>query len=160
MHWIPFIDNSSSRTMEYVRVILAKPPRTSSSPFRHQLGWITLHERHQRFMLTQVHKCLLNLSPPYLTNKFKLNSSLYSGTRGSGNIGQPKSEHYRSSFEYSGALHYNRLPLTSKLCSTTKSIQNLQLYKHPRNTLFFYFITFIYRTYMKTYRYGGCSIPI
>ncbi len=30
---------------------------------------------------------------------------------------------YRRSFEYSGALHYNRLPLTSKLCPTTKSFK-------------------------------------
>ncbi len=52
-----------------MRVILGKPPRTSSSPLRDQLGWTTLHERRQRFMLTQVHKCLLNLAPPYLTEQ-------------------------------------------------------------------------------------------
>ncbi|XP_064405938.1 uncharacterized protein LOC135350976 [Halichondria panicea] len=106
-----------------MRVILGKPPRTSSSPLRDQLGWTTLQERRQRFMLTLVHRCLLNLVPPYLKNKFKLNSILYNiGTRGSGNIhlGQPNSEHYRSSFEYSGALHYNRLPLSSKSCPTLK----------------------------------------
>ncbi|XP_064407188.1 uncharacterized protein LOC135352017 isoform X1 [Halichondria panicea] len=69
-----------------MHVILGKPPHTSSSSLRDQLGWTTLHERRQRFMLTQVHKCLLNLAPPYLTNKFKLNSTMYTGTRGSGNI--------------------------------------------------------------------------
>ncbi len=106
-----------------MRVILGKPPRTSSSPLRDQLGWSTLQERRQRFMLTLVHRCLLNLAPPYLKNKFKLNSILYNiGTRGSGNIhlGQPNSEHYRRNFEYSGALHYNRLPLSSKSCPTLK----------------------------------------
>ena len=108
-----------------MRVILGKPSTHQQLTLRDQLGWTTLHERRQRFMLTKVHKCLLNLAPPYLTNKFKLNSLLYSGTRGSGNIhlGQPKSEHYRRRFEYSGALHYNRLPLTSKLCPTTKSFK-------------------------------------
>ena len=69
-----------------MHVILGKPPHTSSSSLRDQLGWTTLHERRQRFMLTQVHKCLLNLALPYLTNKFKLNSTMYTGTRGSGNI--------------------------------------------------------------------------
>ncbi len=131
-------------------------PRTSSSPLRE---WTTLHERRQRFMLTQVHKCLLNLAPPYRTNKFKLNSSLYTRTRVSWNIhlGQPKSEHSRSSFEYSGALHYNRLPLTSKLCHH-EVVQNLP----PRNNVLIMFYIFynLYRTCMKTYRYGGCSIPI
>ncbi len=154
-----------------MRVILGNPPRTSSSPLRDQLGWTTLHERRQRFMLTQVHKCLLNLAPPYLTNKFKLNSTLYTGTRGSGNIhlGRPKSEHYRRSFEYSGALHYNRLPLTLKLCPHHKVFQKppWKLNKHPRNTsfvgffyFFYFFVTVIilcYRTCMKTC-YGGCSI--
>ena len=111
-----------------MRVILGKPPHTSSSPLRDQLGWTTLQERRQRFMLTLVYRCLLNLAPSYLKNKFKLNSTLYNmGTRGSGNIhlGQPNSDHYRRSFEYSGALHYNRLPLSSKSCPT------LKLFKKP-----------------------------
>ncbi len=78
--------------------------------------------------------------PPYLTNKFKLNSTLYTGTRGSGNIhlGRPKSEHHRRSFEYSGALHYNRLPLTFKIMPRHEVFQKppWKLNKHPKNTSF------------------------
>ena len=61
-----------------MRVILGKPPRTSSSPLRDQLGWTTLQERRQRFMLTLVHRCLLNLAPPYLKNN--LNSTRHCTT--------------------------------------------------------------------------------
>ena len=93
---------------------------SSSSPLRDQLGWTTLHERRQRFMLTQVHKCL-NLAPDEQVQAQLISVHWIRKHH----LGQPKSEHYRRSFEYSGALHYmyNRLPLTSKLCPTTKSFK-------------------------------------
>lgn len=115
-------NSSISQKVEQVqnygmRVILGKPPLTRSSPLRQQLNWTTLHQRCHSNMLCQVHRCTLKLAPNYLSSKFMFNSSMYTNTRGAINlhINQPKSEFYRSSFEYQGAFHYNRLPLNVRL---------------------------------------------
>lgn len=48
----------------WMRVVLDKPPGTPSAPLRDQLKWTTLHHRRHNFMLTQVHRCLLNKLHP------------------------------------------------------------------------------------------------
>ena len=111
-------------------IILNKPPRTSSSTLREQLGWTTLHKRRHMFMLAQVHKCLLNQAPAYLADKFRLNSTMYSTTRGASNIHlkQPNTEHFRSTFEFQGALHYNHLPPDLKSKTTIQSFMSALVY--------------------------------
>ena len=104
-----------------MRVILGKPPLTHSSPLssRHQ-------RRHNINMLCQVYRCTLKLAPNYLSSKFMFNSSGYTNTRRAINlhINQPKSEFYRSSFEYQGAFHYNRLPLNVRLKTNIPSFRS------------------------------------
>ena len=70
-----------------MRVILGKSPRTPSSSLRHQLNWSTLHQRRHNLMMKQVHRCALNLAPPYLCSKFTRNSTAYTtNTRGALNF--------------------------------------------------------------------------
>ena len=67
-----------------LRVILRKPPLTSSELLWQTLGWTTLKARGHNAMPCQVHRCCTNQAPPYLCLKFAPNSDLnYIRTRGS-----------------------------------------------------------------------------
>jgi len=59
-----------------LRVILRKPPLTSSELLRQTLGWTTLKTRCHNAMLCQVHRCCIKQAPPYLCSKFTTNSKL------------------------------------------------------------------------------------
>ena len=102
-------------------------------------NWITLQQQRHNFILIQVHWCLLNLSPPYLSSKYCLNSTMYSNTQGVQNIhikrhnaehywsiasfpgsfpprrifvgarGEPRNEANWSTFQYQDLPHYNSL---------------------------------------------------
>ena len=70
-----------------LRVILRKPPLTSSELLQRTLGWTTLKARRHNAMLCQVHRCCTNQAPPYLCAKFSPNSNLnYIRTRGSNKL--------------------------------------------------------------------------
>ena len=94
-------------------MILQKSSRTSSAELRTKLNMTTLERRCRNNMICQIHRCLLNQAPSYLSSKFSTNSSFgYTSTHGSSKIHlkRPVSEFYRSSFEYHGAKLYNDLP--------------------------------------------------
>jgi len=109
-----------------MRIILRKPPRTNSDSLRQALSWTTLKARRHNAMLSQVHRCVKGQAPFYLSSKFTLNSSFgYNGTRGASklHLKQPQSQHYHSSFEFQGAMAYNRLP------ETIRSLSNRQVFR-------------------------------
>ena len=59
------------RVQNYVmRIILRKPPLTSSLELRQSLGWISLRERRHCALLCQVHRCCSKQASPYLCSKF------------------------------------------------------------------------------------------
>ena len=93
------------------RIILRKPPLTSSLELRQSLGWISLRERRHCALLCQVHRCCSKQASPYLCSKFVLNSERqnYANIRGAVNLhlGRPKTNFFHNSFEFQGALHYN-----------------------------------------------------
>ena len=109
-----------------MRVILRKPPGTPSAPLRIQLGWSTLHKRHQTSVMCQVHRCVLHQAPTHLNSKFVTNSCYYSKTRGADklHLSQPRTEKYRQSFAFQSAFHYNQLP------QCIRSKPTLQSFKH------------------------------
>ena len=119
-----------SQSIEWIqnyamRTILKKPPRTPSAPLRERLNWTTLHQRRHKFMLYQVHRCVTKQAPPYLAKKFKKNSTFYSHTRGAEklHLSRPSSEYYRQSFEFQGALNYNKLPIDIRQIPTLLSFK-------------------------------------
>ena len=74
-----------------LRVILHKPPLTSSELLRQTLGWTTLKTRCHNVMLCQVHRCCIKQAAPYLCSKFTTNSNLnYARTRGSDKLHLPR----------------------------------------------------------------------
>ena len=95
-----------------MHIILRKPPHTNSDSLRQALSWTTLKVRRHNAMLSQVHRCVKGQAPSYLSSKFTLNSSFgYNGTRSASklHLKQPQSQHYHTSFEFQGAMAYNRL---------------------------------------------------
>jgi hypothetical protein len=108
------ISDKVERVQNYaMRVILQRPPRSSSEALRNVLGWTTLHRRREFAMLLQVRRCLRKEAPAYLCDKFVTNSEFgYRGTRGENKLHlfHPNTNYYRSSFEFLGASSFNRLP--------------------------------------------------
>ena len=65
------------RVQNYVlRIILRKPPRTSSEALRQTLCWTTLKRRRHNATVCQVHRCVNKEGPSYLNSKFVTNSTL------------------------------------------------------------------------------------
>ena len=78
------VSDRLQRVQNYaMRVILKKPPRTSSSTCLQSLGWQTLYHHRCLLLLCQVKRCLLKISPSYLTSLFLTNEQFgYTCTRG------------------------------------------------------------------------------
>ena len=116
-----------------MRIILRKPPLTSTLELRQSLGWISLRERRHCALLCQVHRCCSKQASPYLCSKFVLNSERqnYANTRGAVNLhlGRPKTNFFHNSFEFQGALHYNSLPSTIRGI-TSRSVFKKALLKY------------------------------
>ena len=95
----------------------------SKTSLRNQLRWTTLHNWHHKPTPRQAHRCVLKQAPSYLLGKFVKNSRTYSSTRGANklHLPQPRTETYRSAFEFQGALEYNRLPQSIWCTSTLQS---------------------------------------
>ena len=55
-----------------MRIVLKKPPRTSSDLCRGLLGWLTLFQYRCIALLWQVHRCFLHIAPAYLSSIFIL----------------------------------------------------------------------------------------
>ena len=98
-----------------LRVILNKPPRSSTEEMRSQLGLPSLSCRREISMIMQVRRCLSWHASDYLCSKFTVRHSTdYPSTRGLGAkdllLKAPRTNMYKSFFEYSGAKLYNDLP--------------------------------------------------
>ena len=103
-----------------MRVILRKPPGTRSQPLRQYLGWNTLEQRRHNAMLSQVHRCLLNIAPKYMCSKFTKNSVRnlnYPSTRGADNL------HLKRPLTNSYRTCYNSLP------GSTRAVKSLGEFK-------------------------------
>ena len=103
------------------RVILDAPPDAPSLPLFSELGWLTVFERVEFNKGILLYKALNNMCPEYITDMFKFRSSSY-GLRSSSNqqISIPKhnNELFKISFQYSGAIIWNNLPLNIRTAST------------------------------------------
>ena len=68
------VSDHLQRVQNYaMRVILKKPPRTSSSACLQSLGWQTLYQHCRLLLLCQVKRYLLKIYPSYLTSMFLTN---------------------------------------------------------------------------------------
>ena len=97
-----------------LRLILNKPPRSSTEEMWSQLSLHTLSCRRKISTIMQVRRCLSRHAPDYLCSKFTARASIltnYPSTCGAKDLLKaPRTNLYKSSFEYSGAKLYNDLP--------------------------------------------------
>ena len=138
-----------------MRLILCQPPQTRSEPLRQRLGWTSLHQRRHLAFLKQVHRYINKRAPVYPLEKFQTNSNFgYCGTRGEGklHLKRPLSDFYRSSFEFQGAFHFNRLLLVLEHYLVQKLLL-LHIKKFHVNNLFLniYINCLIYLVFVKSY---------
>ena len=96
-------------------VILYKPPRSSTEETWSQLSLPSLSCRRETSTIMQVRRCLSRHAPDYLFSKFTARASIltdHPSTRGAKDLllKAPRTNLYKSSFEYSGAKLYNDLP--------------------------------------------------
>ena len=71
-----------------------------------------LSRQHQQHTAIMVFKCLHGLAPDYLNSKFQLREDTY-GLRNSNaklNIPLPRTDYYKNSIRYRGAVLWNSLP--------------------------------------------------
>ena len=109
-----------------LRVILRKPPLTSSELLRRTLCWTMLQARRHNAMLCQVHHCCTNQAPPYLCSKFAPNSYFnYIRTRGPNklHLPRPQTNFYHSRFEFQGAMYFNNLPEYIRVIKSCKQFK-------------------------------------
>ena len=114
------------------RIILDAPPDVPSLPLFSELGWLTVFERVEFNKGILLHKALYNMCPEYIPNMFKFQSSSY-GLRSSSNqqlsIPKHNNELFKKSFQYSGAIIWNNLPLSIRTASTLGTFKhNLHKY--------------------------------
>ena len=108
-----------------LRMILQKPPLTPSIELRRILGWCSLETRRQEALLCQVHRCLSKMAPTYLCSKFRLSGQITKATtRGTKLFLQrPNTSSCHSTFEFQGAIHFNKLP------ETVRTLKSLTAFK-------------------------------
>ena len=96
-----------------LRIILRKPPRTSSEALCQTLSWTTLKRRRHNATVCQVHRCVNKQAPSNLNSKFMTNSTLNCAcTRDSNKLHLKRlnTNFYCTTFEYMGAQLFNSLP--------------------------------------------------
>ena len=84
-----------------------------------ELGWDNLETRRQKLKAEMVYKSLNGLAPNYLSSKFIQRSDVITSynLRDSDNklaIPLPRTNHYKNSFAYSGAVLWNSLPSAAR----------------------------------------------
>ena len=98
-------------------------------------------------MLCQVHRCCTNQAPPYLCSKFSVNSNLSAvRTRGSDklHLPQPRTSFFHSSFEFQGAIWYNKLPKDIRDLTRSTLFKSALLKYNCTNLLFFVYYYFLF----------------
>ena len=103
------------------KTILKLPRETSTKFVLDSLKWFPLKDRISLHNCVLVYKCLHNLAPENLQNRFQFVSNPYS-TRSQARkdltFPIPKLSLQRKSFVYQGAMEWNKLPQTCKEATT------------------------------------------
>ena len=95
-----------------------------------ELGWDNLETRHQKLKAEMVYKSLNGLAPNYLFMKFIQQSDVITSynLHDSDNklaIPLPRTNYYKNSFGYSGAVLWNSLPSAARQATSLTNFQRL-----------------------------------
>ena len=111
-----------------MRLILSKPPRTSSEELRQELQWLTLTKRREMYRASLVYRCLHNQVPSYF--KIRTNADMGNNcTRGRNKIYLPhvRTKYGRRSFLFQGGMQWNSLSEEMTNASDLKAFRKLFL---------------------------------
>ena len=102
-----------------VRVLTHSTYDADANQLFKELGWDNLETRRQKLKAEMVYKSLNGLAPNYLSSKFNQRSDVITSynLRDSDNklaIPLPRTNHYKNSFAYSGAVLCNSLPSATR----------------------------------------------
>ena len=102
-----------------VRVLTHSSYDADANQLLKELGWDNLETRRQKLKAEMVYKSLNGLAPNYLSSKFIQRSDVITSynLRDSDNklaIPLPRTNHYKNSFAYSGAVLWNSLPSAAR----------------------------------------------
>ena len=106
--------------------------KSSVSSMIKQQNWMNIKERTEYFTAILMYKCLNDLAPTYLSNKFNFVSDAHPySTRSTTNnklaLPKPNSELLKKSFYYNGSRIWNELP--SNICNAESLGKFKHLYK-------------------------------
>ena len=102
-----------------VRVLTHSSYDADANQLFKELGWDNLEIRRQKLKAEMVYKSVNGLAPNYLSSKFIQRSDVITSynLRDSDNklaIPLPRTNHYKNSFAYSGAVLWNSLPSAAR----------------------------------------------
>lgn len=92
-----------------------------------ELGWVNLDLQQRRARAIMTFKCRQGLAPDYLSTLFSNHVCGYD-LRDSAeklNVPLPRTEYYKKSFSYSGAVTWNSLPVHMRQAQTLQQFKNL-----------------------------------
>jgi len=121
------------------RIILDAHPRDNHEPLFTRLKWQSIHDRIKYRRCLLVHKSINNKLPVYMSNMFTKISDIHTRTtRASAQnlyIKKPKTELFKKSFAYEGAILYNNLPADIKLAGSVNTFKSMY-FKQTSHTAF------------------------
>ena len=100
---------------------------TPSAVMFKKLEWLTIYNRIHYFRAVMMNKCMNCLAPEYLTEFFKKysfvnNYTLISTNLDNLHVQRPNTNFGKRTFQYSGIILWNSLPLTLKECKSLEYI--------------------------------------
>ena len=107
------------------RAITGYPPWHSATALREKLGWMQIKSRWLLHKCIFMYKCLNDYVPHYMSSKFKYTKDIHQvNTRSSADhqLAVCKSSNPRS-FQYQGAIEWNKLPLQIRATNNLKSFK-------------------------------------
>ena len=111
------------------RAITGYPPWHSATELRDKLGWMKIRSRWLIHKCIFMYKCLNDLAPRYVCSNFKYAKDVHNvNTRSSTNHQLAINDHCSiRSFQYQGAIEWNKLPLQIRVISSLQSFKEAVL---------------------------------
>ena len=111
------------------RIILDMPPDSPSMPLFEQLGWMTVHERHEFTKCITLYKATHGMTPAYISDLFQFQSTENYNFRSASNndmtIQRHNTKMFEKSLQYSGPRLWNSLPLSIRSAETVFNFKTL-----------------------------------
>ena len=109
------------------RIILNKPPRTSTTDTLRELGWMSFNERCEFHTGVLIYKACNNLAPAYISDILKFSSNetynLRSASHNDITIPRYRTNYAKKSFCYTGAKVWNNIPIEIRNANSLSSFK-------------------------------------